>query len=212
MSAAIYYIAILFSELINYFRPIDYRLALSAMLDPLPGIGYSEKIESMPSVTVLEASKQSGLSVESIRTYCRRGRSNLIRHQDFFVRRLSPTRYCLMITPDGLKRLCLRAYKVRAVASLRPGKRARVQTTADINVVDKVRRWKGNSEREQWWRLARETRDILDLYLANPCAVPNCQCIIHRLGVPQLQTLLDAWNGSKHRTTDYPPWSPQKTR
>jgi hypothetical protein len=59
-----------------------------------------------------EVSEAVGLSLVTPQSYTSRGRSDLVRGVDFFVRRTSPCRRQLMITDRGFRRLQTRAYRV----------------------------------------------------------------------------------------------------
>jgi hypothetical protein len=128
-----------------------------------------------------EVAEEVGLSPTTLQNYTARGRSNLVRGEDFIVRRVSPYRKQLMITERGRKRLAFRAYQVyregRHTLTVMPPEARPVKLRTDLC----------HSERRL--RLKAAIQQAFRAYLDHPCALPNCQCVIHRLGAPQLDTV-----------------------
>jgi hypothetical protein len=94
-----------------------------------------------------------------------------------------------MITERGLLRLRLRKYRVFA-ETLAPSR----QTV--WNGQERVPPIEG-SPQERRMRLKRAIIVGFRDYLKTPCAVPNCPCMIHRLGVPQIDVVDEAMRNSR---------------
>ena len=126
---------------------------------------------------LLDVAQKVGLSRVTLQNYTTRGRSDLVRGVDFFVRRLSPCRRQLMFTQRGLSRLQLRDYRVFGEL-LAPSR----QTV-----------WQGNerlppikgSPQERRMRLKQAITVAARQYLDHPCAIPGCRCAFHALGAPR---------------------------
>jgi len=101
-----------------------------------------------------------------------------VRGEDFFVRRVTPCRRQMMITERDLKRLKLRAYRVYRDAghtlTAMPQEKRPVNLQTDLCL----------SERRM--RLKAAIQQAFRAYFDHPCALPNCQCVIHRMGAPTL--------------------------
>jgi hypothetical protein len=130
-----------------------------------------------------EAAAASGLSPTTIRNYTSRGMSDLLRGTDFIVKRRNQYHKDLRITDAGLQRLVLRQYRTCAPRPYRvnPIKFARVGLS--------ISPWK--SEKVQQFRAL--FHQVMRDYEATPCAVAGCPCIIHRLGVPQIEVMLEVF-------------------
>ena len=129
-----------------------------------------------------------GLSPTTLQNYTSRGKSDLIRGLDFFVRRTSPYRRQLMFTERGLRRLQARAYRVFSEV-LAPSR----QTV--WNGQERLPPIQG-SHQERRMRLKQAIATGIRDYLRTPCAVPNCPCMIHRLGVPQIGVVVEVMRRS----------------
>jgi len=128
-----------------------------------------------------EASVLAGLAAITISRYFIAGRTDLVRGEDFFVRRAGPCRRQLVITERGLKRLQTRSYRV-----FREGKQASIVAPPRAGIV-KLRGDVNSTDRRL--RVKASVAQAFRAYLEHPCAVPGCQCIIHRLGAPQADEL-----------------------
>ena len=128
-----------------------------------------------------DVSEVVGLSPITLQSYTSRGKSNLVRGEDFIIRRTSPYRRQLMITERGLKRLRMRSYRVfrdgRHTPTAMPPEARPISLRTDLCY----------SERRL--RLKAAITQAFRAYLNHPCAVPGCQCMIHRLGAPQADAL-----------------------
>jgi hypothetical protein len=124
-----------------------------------------------------------GLSRVTVQSYTSRGRSDLVRGVDFFVRRTSPHRRQLMITDRGLLRLQARAYRVFG-EPLAPSRQFIWNGKAKLPPI------KG-SPQERRMRLKQAVAIASRQYLEHPCAVPNCPCMTHRLGLPQADVVAE---------------------
>ena len=148
-----------------------------------------------------DVAERVGLSPTTIRDYLRPGRSDLVRGRDFIIWRFAGNRRRTVVTDRGLERLALRQYSTRAW-----------RTTDEIRKDPGHPRLRLNGTRQsRVAHLRHVLYDALWRYQETPCAVPNCPCIIHKLGVPQadvVQVIMkrDGWVdafGKFHRFNDY---------
>ena len=152
-----------------------------------------------------EVSERVGLTPHTIRGYLRNGQSDLVRGRDFIVRRRNSARRNYMITDYGLERLTLGQYRV---LSWRPGRK---HPTVEGQDYGRPRLRLTGPRSERIAMLIAVMYDAMTRYQETPCAVPNCPCIIHKLGVPQadvVQVIMkrDGWVdafGRFHRFNDY---------
>ena len=135
---------------------------------------------------------KAGLAPVTLQSYTSRGKADLVRGEDFFVRRTSPYRRQLMFTKRGLLRLRLRAYRV-----YRDGGHTLTAMPPEARPVN-LRTDFCHSERRS--RLKAAVHQSFRNYLEHPCAVPNCPCMTHRL----------VWMTRRRRLTSPHPWT-QKT-
>jgi len=145
-----------------------------------------------------EAASLVGLSPVTLTNYTRVGYSDLVRGVDYFVRywqRGPYHRRKLFFTERGLRRLQLRAYRVFRPGPLSPSQRAflkRMDATVRLpmkaNRFGRVPVGKHPLATNRWVRdrVVRAMRE----YLEHPCALPNCQCVTHTLGLP---TIAELW-------------------
>jgi len=127
-----------------------------------------------------------GLAPVTLQNYCSRGKSDLVRGEDFIVQRISPYRRRLMITERGLLRLQARAYRVfgEVLAPSAPSRQL------IWNGREKLPPIKG-SPQERRMRLKQAVAVAAREYLEHPCAVPHCPCMVHRLGLPQADVIVE---------------------
>jgi hypothetical protein len=124
--------------------------------------------------TVQEAADATDLAVSTLRRYAC-GQADLVRGVDFYIHRFARFRRKLYFTPRGIQRLKLRAYHI--VRKSYPND-ARFSFTLPP-------RYDGTSYEEAVSRVANTTALVIREYRNHPCAVPNCPCMVHRLGLPQ---------------------------
>lgn len=124
--------------------------------------------------TVAETAAITGLSPWTLRTYTRR--TDLVRGADFYVHHWAYARRRLYFTPRGIDRLIHRRYRCGAFQPL---------SKAERYVAELPWSYDGKSIEEKRQRLNQIIRLMFRQYMIQPCAVPNCPCMIHRLGVPQ---------------------------
>jgi len=152
------------------------------------------------------AAEIAGLSPITLTNYTRSGYSNLVRGLDYFVRywHQGPHfRRKLFFTERGLRRLLLRAYRVN-----RPGFLSSSQQ-AFIDRMDATVRLPRKEDRpgrvptgrhplatNRWVR--DQVAGIMREYLEHPCAVPDCPCMTHRLGLSPLADLVAAGYFAAH--------------
>ena len=128
--------------------------------------------------TTQEASDLTGLSCATLQAYAAGGKSDLIRGEDFYIHRFAKFRKRLYFTRRGIQRLKLRAYRVYR-CSQRPVPRSELGLAIP-------RRYMGSSLDEAVGRLTSTVSQVIIKYMReSPCAVPNCPCMTHRLGLPQ---------------------------
>lgn len=136
------------------------------------------------NMTVAEAAQSVGLAVSTLRSYLKAGRSDLVRGLDFYCHRYALNRHRNYITPRGLHRLRVGAYRAFAPNYSGPVYDASWHGSRGIPP-----RYEGSSAGEQSQRLkSRIFLASLD-YEKSPCALANCPCIVHRLGMPQADEL-----------------------
>jgi hypothetical protein len=106
-----------------------------------------------------------------------------VRGVDFFVRRTSPYRRQLMITERGLWRLKVRAYRIFG-EPLAPSRQF------IWNGREKLPTIKG-SPQERRMRLKQAVAVFSREYIQHPCAMPNCRCVVHKLGLRQADVVVE---------------------
>jgi hypothetical protein len=137
-----------------------------------------------------EVSEEVGLSRITLQSYTSRGKSNLVRSEDFIVCRVSPYRRQLMITERGRRRLLLRAYRVY---------RDRARGVGSLPYDFRPAPLRGCAS-EQRMRLKAAILTAARHYLEEHlCAVPACPCSFHLLGAPQADVVHEVmarkWDG-----------------
>ena len=125
--------------------------------------------------SLADTAELCGLSPTTLQKYTQ-GFSDLVRGEDFYVRRFSPTRRRLFITPRGLYRLRTHSYSTFQASRPRP------QLHFDPAL---PWRYDGNNRDELNQRLKSRVMLTMRRYATSPCAVPNCPCVVHKLGLPQ---------------------------
>lgn len=156
---------------------------------------------------VQDVARRVGLSAVTIRHYLRPYGSDLVRGKDFILWRHAAGRRRFRVTDRGLERLALGQYHVLRWS---PGRSPYPSKPKDYGSP----RLKLTGPRaERLGYLQAVLFDAVRRYMTTPCAVPNCPCIIHKLGVPQAEVVqvimkrdgyVDAF-GKFHRfETDYP--------
>jgi len=128
------------------------------------------------------------------------GYSNLKRGSDYFVRywRQGPHfRRKLFFTEEGLLRLRRRSYRVFRPGPLSPSQRAflagmdeKIHWPKKEDQPDRVKL--GSNPLAVNRRVRDEAARVMRECLEHPCAVPNCRCMTHRLGLPTLAELVAA--------------------
>jgi len=157
-----------------------------------------------------EAASLVGLSPVTLTNYTRVGYSDLVRGLDYFVRfwqRGPYHRRKLFFTERGLQRLRLRAYRVFRPGPLSPSQRAFLKRMdATVRLPMKANRSGrvpvGMHPLATNRRMRDEAAQAIRVYLQHGgCAVPNCPCISHRLGLPTMQKLVDVgyFTGARRR-------------
>ena len=144
-----------------------------------------------------EAADLVGLSPITLANYTRAGYSDLARGLDYFVRSWQQGPYHrrkLFFTERGLRRLVLKTYRV-----YRPGSPSSSQQEfidrmdATVRMPSKKYRPGGVPVGTHRLAINRRVRDEIATamreYLERPCAVPNCPCMSHRLGLPTMEKL-----------------------
>ena len=133
----------------------------------------------------------AGLSPVTLQNYTTRGRSDLVRGVDFFVRRLSPYRRQLKFTQRGLSRLQARDYRVFGEV-LAPSRQTVWHGSERLPPIQ-------GSPQERRMRLKQAIAVASRPYFAHPCAIPGCQCSFHALGAPQVEVvraiMTKKWDG-----------------
>ena len=129
-----------------------------------------------------EASDLTGLAVSTLMKYP--FMTDLVRGEDFYVSRFARFRRRLYWTQRGIARLKTRSYRVFR------DRQPMAEFTDDLSL---PRRYAGTSEDETATRLTNTCRIVFTRYLATPCAVPNCPCMTHRLGLPQADVIGDTF-------------------
>jgi hypothetical protein len=123
--------------------------------------------------TVQEASDLTGLAVSTLKQYP--FTTDLVRGEDFYVHRFARFRRRTYWTARGIARLKTRSYRVD-----KQYREASFHARLPL-----PRRYDGTSVQEIAARLFQRIRLALYAYKDSPCAVPNCPCMTHRLGLPQ---------------------------
>jgi hypothetical protein len=126
--------------------------------------------------TVEQAADLSGLSVKTLKQYP--FITDLVRGEDFYIHRFARFRRRTYWTARGIARLKTRSYRVRDSREYAPAPAPYVETAVG-------RRYVRSSVQEMVARLRNAARIVYGAYLQTPCAVPNCPCMTHRLGLPQ---------------------------
>jgi hypothetical protein len=153
-----------------------------------------------------EAASLVGLSPITLTNYTRVGYSDLIRGLDYFVRswqRGPYRRRKLFFTERGLRQLQLRAYRVFRPGPLSPSQRAFLKhMDATVRLHKKKDRPGHIAFSSNPLATNRRVRDILARvmreYLEHPCALPNCQCVTHTLGLPTIAELVEVGFFANH--------------
>lgn len=122
-----------------------------------------------------EVSETVGLSPVTLQSSTSRGKSKLVRGEDFVVQRVAPYRRRLMITQRGLSRLEVRAYRVFG-EPLAPSRQF------IWNGRERLPPIKG-SPRERRMRLKQAVAIVSREYIQHPCAMLSCPCVVHKLGL-----------------------------
>lgn len=135
-----------------------------------------------------------GLTPQTLTNYVRPGYSNLQRGTDFIIRcwPAGPwMRRRLYFTDRGVARLQARAYRTFRPDGQSPRARAFIEQAAMVELKPvKATRPLGSFNRvERRMRVRELNFRVAREYLSNPCAVPNCPCITHRLGLPRAEEL-----------------------
>ena len=138
----------------------------------------------MAVYSVAQAAEAANLAPSAIRDYCR-GRADLDRGKDFFVKRSGKYRRNLLITERGLARLSTRQY--RTIDGPRRKHIALILSAPSL--VDLIA---GVNGREAKLRFKSLLIHVMLDYLDSPCSVSACPCMAHRLGLPTAQELMDA--------------------
>ncbi len=125
--------------------------------------------------TVQEASDLTGLAVSTLKQYP--FTTDLVRGEDFYVSRYARFRRKTWWTARGLARLKTRSYRVSSVYRQAPVYRF------DDTLLP--RRDVDCTVQEAVAKLINRVNLAFNRYKASPCAVPNCPCMTHRLGLPQ---------------------------
>jgi len=167
----------------DHFRHLSQRLAPPLMTLQTDG-GLNAMGLSKRELADLGFPRLSPITLQNCTS---RGKSDLVRGVDFFVRRTSPYRRQLMFTERGPQRLQLRAYRVFG-ETLAPSRRT------IWNGQEQVRPIEGSAQ-ERRMRLKQAIAVGMREYPKTPCVVPNCPCIIHRVGVPQVDVVADVMRG-----------------
>ena len=126
-------------------------------------------------LSIEDAAALTGLSPSTLRVYCH-GHTDLVRGLDFYVARQYRHRARTFFTLRGIERLMLGNYSIRR-ASRNPEHAGFIRGLPP--------RYHGSSSLEAWCRLADTIVLVIHDYSYSPCAVPNCPCMVHRLGLPQ---------------------------
>ena len=154
---------------------------------------------------VEEVASKVGLSPVTIRYYLKPYGSDLVRGKDYVLWRYAAGRRRFRVTDRGLERLALGQYRAWSwSAGHRP-------TPAKPKDYGTPRLKLTGPRAERLGYLQAAMFHAVRRYLETPCAVPNCPCIIHKLGVPQadvVQVIMkrDGWVdafGKFHRFNDY---------
>jgi len=149
-----------------------------------------------------EAAEKVGLTPTTLSDYTRAGRTDLVRGDDFIVKRWQKgpfQRRRLYFTDRGLRRLLAHDYRVYdqkrdpAAPSHQTSDRARVleNLKARLSTLTAARAKHAKlygerySPQEERLRLRSSIHDAVREYERQPCALPGCRCICHLHGVPQ---------------------------
>lgn len=124
--------------------------------------------------TIDEVSALTGLTVHTLRAYlyC----TDLVRGEDYYIQRFARFRRKTFWTQRGLARLRSRSYRVF---------RGHIKKSHIVTYEGLPGHYGGSSIEEQVARLTNTMRIVFTKYRESPCAVPNCPCMTHRLGLPQ---------------------------
>lgn len=126
--------------------------------------------------TTQEAADIVGLSVRTLQQYP--FVTDLVRGEDFYIHRFAKFRRRTYWTARGIARLKTRSYRVRESRDYQHAPGEYIEHAIG-------RRYLRGSVQEMAARIANSARIIYGKYLETPCAVPNCPCMTHRLGLPQ---------------------------
>jgi hypothetical protein len=99
---------------------------------------------------------------------------HLVRGEDFYVHRLASFRRRLYFTHCGLARLRTRSYHL----TREPRKASSPQFGLTVPPS-----YNGTSRQETLDRIRDTINLVIREYGNHPCAVPNCLCMVHRLGL-----------------------------
>ena len=137
-----------------------------------------------------QAAQLTGLSPVTLSNYTRPGATSLIRGTDFYVqRRLLPCgqRRFLFFTECGMDRLIRRDYRVFRRGRYGRWKRLEsaessgaLSQTSELRKKTPERSDADYSRQERKMRLAESALIAARAMLANPCANPDCECVIHQ--------------------------------
>jgi hypothetical protein len=135
-------------------------------------------------VSINEAADLVGLSLSALRTYTQAGRSDLVRDLDYYVHRRG-LRHRIYFTARGMQRLCSRNY------STGPADVKQFIRAYDPTRYGMPPRYDGSSRQERNQRTKQLIYLAMRAYLKHPCAVPDCRCMTHRLGLPQAAEMVE---------------------
>lgn len=145
-----------------------------------------------------------GLSPVTLTNYTRVGYTDLEYGKDYFIQAWKKGPYfrrSLRFTERGVTRLAMRAYKVYDKKNRIPGSRPRDFAGYDRfnrEFIENMGETRGVRMPQSDFAARRKVREqmtavLAEAYLkAGGCAVPNCPCASHRLGLPQTDQLVAA--------------------
>lgn len=148
-----------------------------------------------------------GLSPITLSNYTRVGYSDLVRDQDYFVHYWQQGPHYmrkLFFTERGMQRLALKKYRVYRPGPLSASQQSFIgRMDAAVRLAKKRDLAGGISASSHPLRMNRAVRDriagVMRDYPEHPCAVPDCRCITHRLGLPTFTELVEAGYFTAHR-------------
>ena len=90
-----------------------------------------------------------------------------------------------MFTERGLKRLALRAYRTYSNGAA-PSRQAIWHPATGLKALPPIK----GTPQERRARLRQNIAVGWRSYVVHPCALPNCPCIVHQLGLPQIEEVM----------------------